>query len=292
MATEALPPPNGQVLSLVSALSNADNHDVHVQAIRARDDALSASPESYSNLCLQLAYVLTGCDRPAEMLRRVDPAQLQAWQSSDPANVQRLQQDENRWIPFGQMAGLILKNALLRPPIHGGAQLHLISPASDQVKQVLLQCLACEKKELRAVATSIIASMAVDLDSIQPALVLNMWPQLLPAILHNLQQDQTNYFHLVEGSLITIQKMMEDGPDEIRQDQLDALIPLLIRFLASPHETSKLAALQAMNACLSQGIMPSALVLHFNEYLDSLSALANDSSTNVRKWVCRSIVTL
>ena len=35
------PPPNGQVLSLVSALSQTANHDLHVQAIAARDQALA-----------------------------------------------------------------------------------------------------------------------------------------------------------------------------------------------------------------------------------------------------------
>ena len=55
---DALPAPSGQVLCLISALSQTANHDLHVQAIAARDQALSTDPTSYSHLCLQLAVVM------------------------------------------------------------------------------------------------------------------------------------------------------------------------------------------------------------------------------------------
>lgn len=285
------PPPNAQVLHLVAALSDPENHALHLEAIKARDEALSSSPESYGNLATQLAYLLAGSDRPAEMMQHMDPSQLEAWRQSDPTTVLRLKQDESMWVPFGQMAGLILKQALLRPPIlPDGRSLHLISPAAEHVKQVLLFALACRHAELRAVASSVIATSAVSPDSVQPALYIKAWPELVPELIHNMQQCRNPL--VAEGSLATIRKIMEDGPSELSQEQLDALIPVLIRFLSSQEEKEKVSALQSIVACLTEGLMPSALAAHFQEYLAGLSALATDPSSSVRKWVCRSIVTL
>lgn len=290
------PPPNGQVLSLVGALSSPENHALHVQAIRARDEALSGSPESYGNLCFQLSCLMAGADQPEELVKRIEPSQLEIWRQNDPTTVLRLQKNEITWVAFGQMAGLILKQALLTPPMSTeGRPLSLVDPAASHVKEVLLYCLACRHAELRAVASSVIATTAVSANRIQavriqPCLHVSCWPQLVPKLVSNLEQ--TSNVSLVQGSLATVRKIMEDGPHELRQDQLDALVPVLIRFLSSPEESSKLAALQSMVACVNEGMMPSALVAHFGEYLGGLSALATDPSPKVRMWVCRSIVTL
>ena len=292
MTSMHLPPaPDGPVLSLVAALSNTQNHELHVQAIRARDEALSASPESYGNLCAQLGYLMAGTDQPAQMIQRISASHLAQWSQTDPSTAMRLQQDETLWTPFGQMAGLILKQALLRPPIlTDGRSLYVVSPAADQVKEVLLYCLGCQHSELRDVASTVIATTAVSTDSVQPALSMKAWPQLMPTLLHNFQQ--ANNPNVIEGSLSTVRKIMEDGPQELRQDELDALIPILIHFLSSPQESSKTSALQSIVACLLDDLMPSALVAHFPEYLAGLSNLSMDPSPKVRKWVCRSIVTL
>jgi hypothetical protein len=298
LSMSGLPPaPNGQVLSLVSALSNTENHELHVHAIRARDEALSASSESYGNLCLQLSFLLVGSDQPQQLLQRIDPSQLEVWRQTDMTTALRLQSDINLWVPFGQMAGLILKNALLRPPIlpNDGRVLSLVSPQADHVKETLLFCLGCAHSELRNVASSVIATTSVSPDGLQPALHIQQWPQLMPALLASLQP-QTNgdvhCQHRMEGALSTIRKMMEDGPDQISQQHLDELVPLLLRFFQSNEERPKVSALQSFVACLAEGLMPNALVLHFSEYLNGLSALAMDPSPMVRKWVCRSINTL
>lgn len=294
------PPPSGQVLSLISALSNTANHDLHVQAIRARDDALSSSPDSYSNLCVQLGYLLVGSDQPSQLLQRLDPASMEQWKQTDMTSAVQLQQNEALWTPFGQMAGLVLKSALLHPPIMAVDQrsLCLMAPQADDVKATLLLCLGCQHAELRAVASSVIATCSVSADGLQPALHVQAWPQLIPTLLHNLQQQSDSNtsaaaaMAVVEGSLATVRKIMEDGPNELNAEQLDALVPLLLRFLSSNDERSKVSALQSLIACHSDDMMPSSLVLHFSDYLGGISALAADPSLLVRKWVCRSIVTL
>jgi len=292
MTPPRIPPaPEAQVLSLVAALSSAENHALHLEAIKARDEALSSSPETYGNLCTQLSYLMAGSDSPADMVQRMDPAQVDAWRQRDPTTAMRLQQDENQWTVFGSLAGLILKQALLRPPIlSDGRPLYLISPAAEHVKEVLLFSLGCNHAELRGVASSVIATSAVSSDSVQPALYIRAWPELLPSLIHNLQQCRNPA--AMEGSLSTVRKIMEDGPRELSQEQLDALIPVLLRFLSSNEDGPKVSALQSIVACLTDGLMPSALVAHFSDYLAALSALAADPSTTVRKWVCRSIVTL
>jgi transportin-1 len=310
-----LPPaPSGQAFSLVSALSNSENHQLHLQAIRARDDALSDSPDSYGNLCVQLAYVLAGSDNPSQLIPRIAAADMQAWQQTDSQSAGKLLQDESLWTPFGQMAGLVLKNALLRPPLGKQQQplgnnsnnsgyspqtlLYLQQPAADHVKETLLYSLGCRHAELRAVASSVIATTAVSLDGVQPALHVQAWPQLIPTLVRNLQQGQQQQNQqeeqpLVEGSLSTIRKIMEDGPSELNYEELDALVPVLLKFLSSsPHERFKTAALQSLVACLAEGLMPSALVLEFDQYLAGLSHLSQDPSPLVRQWVCRSMVTL
>lgn len=289
MATGLPPPPNGQVLSLVSALSQTENHDLHLQAIRHRDEALSSSPESYGNLCLQLGFLLVGSDQPQHIVQRIEPDQMEIWRQTDMATATRLQSDMNMWIPFGQMAGLVLKNALLRPPIKAdGRPLVLDTNIANHVKETMLYGLSLNNSALRNVISSIIATTSVSPDGIQPYMHISNWPQLMPALIQHLQAAASNP-NALQGGLSTIRKIMEDGPKEIPPQQLDALIPLLLQLFPSSDEGAKVAALQSIVNCLASGLVPSALVIQFSDYFNGLSALASDPSAKVRKWVCRSI---
>jgi transportin-1 len=115
----------------------------------------------------------------------------------------------------------------------------------------------------------------------------------MPALLHHLQPNNSNSNpNALQGSLSAIRKMMEDGPSEIPTHHLDALVPLLLHIFRSNDKTSKVAALQSLVACLASGVVPSALVVQFSDYLQGLSSLASDPSPQVRKWVCQSTNTL
>jgi hypothetical protein len=219
------------------------------------------------------------------------------------------------WIRFGQTAGFALKQALLHPPqpLHNLQQqqylppLVLSSPAADQVKETLLYAIhACHNTHLRSVASSIIATTAVSVDGVQPALHILAWPQLVPSLLsafpNQSQQSQAisslDDIGFVEGPLATIRKMMEDGPTELDHETLDLLIPPLIHIISSSSrnggnaEKAQISALQAIHAGLDANLMPSALVLHFATYLTGLSTLAASPNPTVRQWVCRSLVVL
>lgn len=294
MATGLPPPPNTQVLSLVAALSQTENHELHIQAIRAKDEALSSSPATYGNLCLQLAFLLVGSNRPEEMLKQMVPSELESWRQANMTTALRLEADPSMWIPFGQMGGLILKNALLRPPIQQtGKPLSIDTDVSNHLKETLLYGLSLNHAALQNVVSTIIATTSVSPDGVQPYLHISQWPQLMPALLQSLQAgisaaDTT----LLQGSLSTIRKMMEDGPNEIPTNHLDSLVPLLLNLFRSNDESTKVAALQSIVACLVSGLVPSALVMRFADYFQGLSQLAQDPSFQVRKWVCRSINTL
>eukprot|EP00534_Pseudo-nitzschia_fraudulenta_P005652 CAMPEP_0201189154 /NCGR_PEP_ID=MMETSP0851-20130426/137135_1 /ASSEMBLY_ACC=CAM_ASM_000631 /TAXON_ID=183588 /ORGANISM="Pseudo-nitzschia fraudulenta, Strain WWA7" /LENGTH=987 /DNA_ID=CAMNT_0047474927 /DNA_START=107 /DNA_END=3067 /DNA_ORIENTATION=- len=288
------PPPNGQVLSLVSALSQTENHDLHVQAIQARDLALSSSSDSYGNLCLQLAYLTVGSDQVEALLHRIQPSELEVWRQTDPNTTARIQANPSMLVPFGQMAGLILKNALLRPPTQQGGHtpLSLGNEIAKHVKEVLLYGLSLTHKELRNVISSVISDCAVSVSSVQPYLSIKTWPELMPVLIHHLNPANNPTENAVVGSLSTVQKMMEDDPDEIPTQHLDALIPLLLQLFQSPDESKRVGSLQTIASCLAFGLVPSSLVLQFSTYLEGLSRLAVDPSMQVRKWVCRSINTL
>lgn len=295
MASSLPPPPNGHVLSLVSALSQTANHDLHVQAIQARDQALNSSAESYGNLCLQLAFLLVGSDHPENLLQRIDPSQMQVWQQTDAATASQIQTNPSMWIPFGQMAGLILKNALLRPPIHPNTNRSFVleGEIAHHVKETLLHGLSLTRTPLRNVISSVIADCSVSHDSVQPQLHISQWSNLMPTLLQHL--DPTNPAatpHGLQGSLSTVKKMMEDDPEEIPTASLDALIPLLLNLFQSSDKSIRVASLQSLVACLSYGLVPSSLVMQFPTYLEGLSRLATDPSQTVRQWVCRSINTL
>jgi hypothetical protein len=288
------PPPNTQVLSLVTALSQTENHDLHVQAIRAKDEALSSSPATYGNLCLQLAFLLVGSNRPEHMLQQINPDDLESWRQANTTTALRLGSDPGMWIPFGQMGGLILKNALLRPPIQQtGKSMSIDSDVANHLKVTLLYGLSLSRAELHNVVSSIIATTSVSPDGVQPFLHISQWPQLMPSLLQIIQAGISNAdTSLLQGSLSTIRKMMEDGPTEIPTQHLDSLVPLLLNLFRVNDENSKVAALQSLVACLAAGLIPSALVMQFHDYFQGLSQLASDPSFKVRKWVCRSINTL
>lgn len=289
------PPPNGQVLSLISALSQTSNHDLHVQAIQARDEALNSSPLSYGNICLQLSLVMVGSDQPDQLLHRIEPSQIEIWRQTDIATASQIESNPSLWIPFGQMAGLILKDALLRPPIQKSTNqsLCLNGEIAERVKEMLLYGLSLVHNPLRNVISSVIAGCSLSSDSVQPQLHISQWPALMPTLLTNLDPNNPNATqHGLQGSLSTVMKMMEDEPEKIPTASLDIMIPLLLNLLQSPDEAIRVSSLQSLVACLSYGLVPSALVMQFPTYLEGLSRLANDPSHKVRKWVCRSMNTL
>ena len=297
----SVPPPSHEILSLVSALSSPENHALHVQAIQARDHALSGSDETFGNLCLQLAFLLIASDHePSEQIfSMLKPEDLQAWQQTDPTSVQKLHQQPAQWVLFGQMAGLILKNSLIRPPMlqnNPNKQASILDNASEQLKECLIRAtLDCQHAELRAVASSILSTCAVSTDGVQPALHATAWPQLIPRLLQPLST-AGSHPNAVAGALATLRKLLEDNPSEMGEENLENVVTVLLQLLNNPSldETSQANVLQSLQSCLLEGDdLASPLVLHMDGYVQSLLKATNaHHSKIVRQWACRSIATL
>ena len=139
------PPPNGSVLALLAALSNhtSQNNNTHALALQARDDALSSSPEGYGDLCTNFVRVLA-CPSP-ELIPEVELKKLHdsdldcfvkccGWMMEDKDGASNNNNSTNNgssqqqyelkkrqgmimWNTLRQMAGLLLKNALVSPPL-------------------------------------------------------------------------------------------------------------------------------------------------------------------------------
>ena len=315
----AVPPtPSGGSLALVSALIHVENHALHVAAIQARDAAF-ADPVAYSSLLLQLSYILVGCDQPSQMIQAMDPNELRVWQQTD-QGWKRLEQDPSLWIPFGQTAGLMLKNALIRPPIIAERVLTVSREDAGRLQESLKMALQCRHAELRSVASSVIAALTVSPDALQPQLHLSQWPHLIATLLQNIEQliqsmavstsfeeeyRNSTIFCAAEGSMQVLRKMMEDGLSEIPSVDIDSIVVVLIRCLAPTTPASavmqnalwssfRVSALQSLACCLSDQSFPSALVAHWTDYLYGLSYQASlpEEEHDTRQWVCRNIVTL
>jgi hypothetical protein len=325
----AIPTPSGGALALVSALIHVENHALHVAAIQARDAAF-ADPIAYSSLLLQLSYILVGCDQPHQMMQSMDPGELLIWQQTDQgSSIQRLERDPSGWIPFGQTAGLMLKNALVRPPIQLVGLVLKVSPEDAlRLQASLLAALQCRNQDLRSVASSVVAAVTVSPDALQPHLHVSQWPHLIDTLLHNIEQhiqfmttastsaQQLEEYRLsstvycaADGAMQVLRKMMEDGLTEIPTVDLDRIVVVLIRCLAPTTHAElvpslaqlqnavgspfRVAALQSLVCCLSDAVFPSAMVAHWTDYLYGLSYLASqDDDGSTRQWVCRNIVTI
>lgn len=319
LCTMAFPPPNSHILSLVSALSSPENHALHIQAIQARDEALIAS---FDSLCWQLALLFLMADHsPSDQILShvLPPAEVEAWHKTDAASVEKLRQQPAHWVPFGQMAGLILKNALTRPPMnHHGQPMQL---QNQDLKEALLQStLSLRQPAFRSVSSSILATCAVSEDAVQPVLHVHSWPELIPRLNQPLQgllqhQSSTVSYPSVAGSLQTLRKCLEDAALELGSENLDAIAGVLVQVFqhagagrlsnvqfidvdtistaTDPTDFILTETIQSLLSCIMLDELPNSLLIHWNDYLHNLLAAAQHSrSVEVLKWSCRSLVTL
>jgi len=291
MNSVGIPSPSGQVLSLVSALLSPENHVLHVQAIQARDQALSASIESYANLCLQLALVMIASDHtPSEaILSRIATQDMNQWRAADESSVQELILNPHQWIVLGQTAGFILKNALVRPPFCGNRQACIPSGAVTEELQryVLHLVLSSSHVELRNVASSIVASCAVSSDGVQPTLHVSAWGTLVPTLKNGVLQQHS-------GALEIVRKMLEDGPQEFELQQIDSLVEALIEVCGGRlSDESHHQVLQSLLNCfLTETSTPASLILHMTRYIDYLLHQTTSIDNKSLMLACRSLVTI
>ncbi|XP_038972987.1 transportin-1-like isoform X2 [Phoenix dactylifera] len=188
---------------------------------------------------------------------------------------------EGKSVEIRQAAGLLLKNNLR-------ATFSSLSPSHQQyIKSELLPCLGATDRTIRSTVGTVI-SVLVLLGR------LIGWPELLQALIHCLDSNDLNH---MEGAMDAIYKICEDIPEELDVDvtglserPINVLMPRLLQFFQSPHAVLRKLSLGSVNQFIA--VMPTALFMSMDQYLQGLFALAHDSSADVRKLVCAAFVQL
>lgn len=310
---QQIPPPTGDILALITSLSNATNHTLHTQALQVRDQTLSASPISYGQTCVQFGRVLA-----TKSPSHIPQEEIQKWSQADEVSVMQLRHNPVQgWNQLRQMAGLLLKTALITPPLNKdtNTKMRLLPDAALELKIILCQMIVDENESVRRVSSSIIASCTVGMNVMEgmEALPLSDWGTILTPFLVNCldsalsimqnnnnnnntnntnttMEDKIKYALL--GSLMTLSKLLEDNAQKFEKyagPSFNKIVPCLLKLLSiCGEEQVKVDSLKCCNHMIP--IMPGSLVAQMNEYLGVLSSLGNDPNAQVRKLVCRSIV--
>ncbi|KAI4374895.1 hypothetical protein MLD38_012834 [Melastoma candidum] len=188
---------------------------------------------------------------------------------------------EGKTVEIRQVAGLLLKNNLR-------TAYRALDPGYQQyIKSELLPCLGAPEKHIRSTVGTIISVI------VQQGRISG-WLELLQALVQCLDSNDLNH---MEGSMDALSKICEDIPHEldseipgINERPIDVFLPRLLQFFQSPHPSLRKLSLGSMNQFIK--LMPSALYLSMDRFLQGLFALSNDSVAEVRKLVCAAFVQL
>ncbi|XP_042471730.1 transportin-1-like [Zingiber officinale] len=188
---------------------------------------------------------------------------------------------EGKSLEVRQAAGLLLKNNL-RATFSS-----LSSSYRQYIKSELLPCLGASDRTIRSTVGTVI-SVLVQLERVAG------WPELLQALAQCLA---SNDFIHMEGAMDAIYKICEDIPEELDVDvpglserPINIFMPRLLQFFQSPHAVLRKLSLGSINQFIV--VMPSALFMSMDQYLQGLFHLARDPSADVRKLVCSAFVQL
>ncbi|KAL3760925.1 hypothetical protein ACHAWU_009604 [Discostella pseudostelligera] len=321
------PPPNGAVLTLLAALSNhspSSSHGAnsnHQQALQARDDALSSSPDAYGDLCCNFVRVLA-CPSPALLpqneLKKFHDGDLEmfmqvcGWMMMDSNSTTngdmaagalnnnssmeaKKQQGMMLWNTFRQMSGLLLKNALVSPPLPKNVPLDALGRVlpghrsrmelppnyATEIKHGLLTCITDMESSVRNAASTAIArccTAAVHLEKSLGMFSVGNWNELIPFILQCIvagneaaastttststtssseeEQTKAKAESAAMGALITLRKLLEDIPNRlVKESPSSSFHELVPALLKSLQSPSDQHRREAL-ACLNSFISP------------------------------------
>jgi len=242
------------------------------------------------------------------------------------------------WNQLREMAGLLLKNAMIKPPFGSGTEsgsgsgtgmrMRLLPDAAQEIKHILCRCIIDSNAGVRRVGSSIISSCSVGSGSGAGGVSIadgmevlplqeNSWGEgiLTPFLVNCLESaigimnanandasSQTTLMpndiqYALMGSLQTLVKLLEDDAEKFERGSgaaFNKIVPALLKLLhicGGGGETR--VKVDCLKCCVYMiKVMPGSLVAQMNDFLGVLSALAGDKGVDVRKYVCRSIVTL
>ncbi|XP_077241420.1 transportin-1-like [Tasmannia lanceolata] len=188
---------------------------------------------------------------------------------------------EGKSVEIRQAAGLLLKNNL-RTTFNS-----IAAPHQQYIKSELLPCLGAPDRHIRSTVGTIISVV------IQQGQVFG-WPELLQALVQCLESNDLNH---MEGAMDALSKICEDIPEELDRDvpglaerPINIFLPRLLQLFQSPHASLRKLSLGSVIHFIV--VMPTALLLAMDQYLQGLFLLAHDPAADVRKLVCTTLVQL
>lgn len=188
---------------------------------------------------------------------------------------------EGKSVEIRQAAGLLLKNNLRNV-------YKSMAPVNQQyIKSELLPCLGAADRHIRSTVGTII-SVVVQLGGVLG------WPELLQTLVSCLDSNEVNH---MEGAMDALSKICEDIPQVLDSDvpglaerPINIFLPRLYKFFQSPHASLRKLSLGSVNQYIM--LMPGALYVSMDQYLQGLFVLAHDPASEVRKLVCAAFVQL
>ncbi|KAK7855605.1 transportin-1 [Quercus suber] len=188
---------------------------------------------------------------------------------------------EGKSVEIRQAAGLLLKNNLR-------TVYKSMTPVNQQyIKSELLPCLGAADRHIRSTVGTII-SVVVQLGGVLG------WPELLQALVNCLDSNDVNH---MEGAMDALSKICEDIPQVLDSDvpglaerPINIFLPRLYKFFQSPHASLRKLSLGSVNQYIM--LLPAALYVSMDQYLQGLFVLADDPASEVRKLVCAAFVQL
>lgn len=160
-------------------------------------------------------------------------------------------------------------------------------PSHAYVRAAVLACLQDPNSQIRSFAGTIIT------ETVQRGGVLG-WPELLPELFSIAGNERGNItLSAQEGAMGALAKVCEDSKSELDKvydgtRPLNFIIPRLLDVTCSPITRVRALALASLNSFIPQ--KPQVLLASMDSILAKLFQLANDSSDDVRRNVCRSFV--
>ncbi|KAF7127709.1 hypothetical protein RHSIM_Rhsim11G0193600 [Rhododendron simsii] len=188
---------------------------------------------------------------------------------------------EGKPLEVRQAAGLLLKNNLR-------TAFKSMAPSYQQyIQSELLPCLGATDRHIRSTAGTII-SVVVQIWGVFG------WPELLHTLVKCLESNELNQ---MEGGMDALSKICEDIPQVLDADMpglterpINVFLPRLLQLFQSPHASIRKLSLGSVNQYIM--LMPEALYMSMDKYLQGLFILANDPAAEVRKLVCAAFVQL
>ena len=155
------------------------------------------------------------------------------------------------------------------------------------IRAVVLACLQDPNPQIRSFAGTVVT------ETVQRGGVLG-WPELLPELFSLAGNERGNITIVAqEGAMGALAKVCEDSKRELDKvydgtRPLNYIIPRLLSVTSSPVAKVRALALASLNSFIPS--KPQALMASLDSILARLFQLADDSSDDVRRNVCRSFV--